>query len=391
MRIAYTDEQIALRDELRSYFAQLVTPEVTTEMAQGEMGGPKCQEAVRQMGKDGWLGVGWPKEFGGRGFGPMEQFIFYDEAQRAGAPVPFLTINTVGPALMQFASDEVKQDILPRILQGQCFFSIGYSEPQAGTDLAALKTRAVRDGDEWVINGQKIFTSLTDHANYIWLACRTDPDAPKHKGISIILVPTTSEGFSYTPIHTIGDATTYATYYEDVRVPVTNTIGEINGGWTVITTQLNYERISLASPAVLERNYLDVRRWAQETKLPDGRRVIDQEWVQVHLAKVHARLEALRLLNWKNIWQDSIGKVSIADSSAVKVYGTTQYCECYGLLLEVLGAAGLLKRTSPGSVIAGRVERAYRGTLILTFGGGTNEIQRDLIAIFGLGMPRSLR
>jgi 3-oxocholest-4-en-26-oyl-CoA dehydrogenase alpha subunit len=174
-------------------------------------------------------------------------------------------------------------------------------------------------------------------------------------------------------------------------VPVANTVGEIDGGWTVITTQLNYERISLASPAVLERNYLDTRRWAQETKLPDGRRVIDQEWVQTHLAKVHARLEGLRLLNWKNIWQDSVGKVSIADSSAVKVYGTTTYCECYGLLLEVLGASGILKRTSPGSALAGRVERSYRGTLILTFGGGTNEIQRDLIAIFGLGMPRSLR
>jgi alkylation response protein AidB-like acyl-CoA dehydrogenase len=391
MRIAYTDDQAALRDELRAYFARLVTPEVANEMAQGEMGGKKCLEAVAQMGKDGWLGVGWPTEYGGRGFGPMEQFIFYDEAQRAGAPVPFLTINTVGPALMQFGSDEVKNDILPRILKGECFFSIGYSEPQAGTDLAGLKTRAVRDGDHWVINGQKIFTSLTDHADYIWLACRTDPDASKHKGISIILVPTSSEGFSYTPIHTIGDATTYATYYQDVRVPVANTVGEVNGGWTVITTQLNYERISLASPAVLERNYLDTRRWAQETKLPDGRRVIDQEWVQTHLAKVHARLEALRLLNWKNIWQDSVGKVNIADSSGVKVYGTTTYCECYGLLLEVLGAAGLLKRTSPGSVVAGRVERAYRGTLILTFGGGTNEIQRDLIAIFGLGMPRSLR
>jgi 3-oxocholest-4-en-26-oyl-CoA dehydrogenase alpha subunit len=391
MRIAYTDEQGKLRDELRAYFAQLVTPEVALEMAQGEMGGKRCLEAVAQMGKDGWLGVGWPKEYGGRGFGPMEQFIFYDEAQRAGAPVPFLTINTVGPALMQFGSDEVKNDILPRILKGQCFFSIGYSEPQAGTDLAGLKTRAVRDGDHWVINGQKIFTSLTDHADYIWLACRTDPDASKHKGISIILVPTKSEGFSYTPIHTIGDATTYSTYYQDVRVPVANTIGEINGGWTVITTQLNYERISLASPAVLERNYLETRRWAQDTKLPDGRRVIDQEWVQTHLAKVHARLEALRLLNWKNIWQDSVGKVSIADSSGVKVYGTTTYCECYGLLLEVLGANGILKRTSPGSVLNGRVERAYRGTLILTFGGGTNEIQRDLIAIFGLGMPRSLR
>jgi 3-oxocholest-4-en-26-oyl-CoA dehydrogenase alpha subunit len=391
VRIAYTDDQTALRDELRAYFADLVTPDVAAEMAQGEMGGPKCIEAVGQMGRDGWLGVGWPKEYGGRGFGPMEQFVFYDEAQRAGAPVPFLTINTVGPALMQFGSDQVKQDILPRILKGECFFSIGYSEPQAGTDLAALKTRAVRDGDEWVINGQKIYTSLTDHADYIWLACRTNPDASKHKGISIILVPTTSEGFSYTPIRTLGDATTYATYYSDVRVPVANTVGDIDGGWTVITTQLNYERISLASPAILERNYVDARRWAQETKLPDGRRVVDQEWVQAHLAKVHARLEALRLLNWKNIWQDSVGKVNIADSSAVKVYGTTTYCECYALLLEVLGAAGILKRTSPGAVLAGRVERAYRGTLILTFGGGTNEIQRDLIAIFGLGLPRSLR
>ncbi len=391
MRIAYTDEQLALRDELRRYFAQLVTPEVASEMAQGEMGGEKCREAVAQMGSDGWLGVGWPKEWGGRGFGPLEQFVFYDEAQRAGAPVPFLTINTVGPALMQFASEEVKRDILPRILQGKCFFSIGYSEPQAGTDLAALKTRAVRDGDDWIINGQKIYTSLSDHADYVWLACRTDPDAPKHKGISIILVPATDPGFSYTPIRTIGDVSTYATYYQDVRVPVTNTVGEIHGGWQVITTQLNYERISLASPASLERNYLDVRRWAQETKLPDGRRVVDQEWVRTHLATVHARLEALRLLNWKNIWQDSVGKVNIADSSGVKVYGTTSYCECYALLLEVLGSAGILRRTSPGAVLAGRLERAYRGTLILTFGGGTNEIQRDLIAIFGLGMPRSLR
>jgi alkylation response protein AidB-like acyl-CoA dehydrogenase len=391
MRIAYTDEQLALRDELREYFKTIVTPEVTHAMAHGGLGTPECMAAVRQMGKDGWLGVGWPKEYGGKGFGRMEQFVFYDEAQRAGAPLPFLSINTIGPAIQQFGTEEMKKDILPRILGGECFVSIGYSEPGAGTDLAGLKTRAVRDGDEWVINGQKIFTSLTDHADYIWLACRTTPDIGKHKGISIILVPTDSPGFSYTPIHTIGDHDTYATYYEDVRVPVANTVGEIDGGWQIITTQLNYERISLAVPAHLERNYSEVLQWAQETKLPDGRRVIDQEWVQTHLAKVRARLEALQLLNWKNIYQDSIGQVSIADSSAVKVYGTTQYCECYDLLLEVLGAAGVLKGDSPGSVLAGRLERSYRGTLILTFGGGTNEIQRDLIAIFGLGMPRSLR
>ncbi|HTR71374.1 MAG TPA: acyl-CoA dehydrogenase family protein [Mycobacteriales bacterium] len=391
MRIAYTDEQVALRDELREYFKTIVTPEVTAAMSHGGLAAPECMAAVAKMGADGWLGVGWPKEYGGRGFGPMEQFVFYDEAQRAGAPLPFLSINTIGPAIMAFGSPQMKADILPRINKGTCFVSIGYSEPSAGTDLAGLTTKAVRDGDEWVINGQKIYTSLTDHADYIWLAVRTDPDASKHKGISIILVPTDSEGFSYTPIETIGDHATFATYYQDVRVPVENTVGEINGGWQIITTQLNYERISLAVPAHLERNYSEVLAWAKETKLPDGRRVIDQEWVQTHLAQVRCRLEALQLLNWKNIWQDSVGKVSIADSSAVKVFGTTTYCECYGLLLEVLGAGGILKGGTPGSVLAGRLERSYRGNLILTFGGGTNEVQRDLIAIFGLGMPRSLR
>ena len=391
MHIAYSEDQRALRDELRAYFADLVTPEVAGEMAQGEMGGPRCIEAVRQMGRDGWLGLGWPTEYGGRGLGPVEQFIFYDEAQRAAAPVPFLTINTVGPAIQTFGTDEMKRELLPRILQGDVFFSIGYTEPGAGTDLASLKTRAVLDGDEWVINGQKIFTSLVDHADYVWLACRTNPEAPKHKGISIILVPTDSPGFSHTPIRTIGEATTYATYYQDVRVPAGNLVGEVDKGWHVIVTQLNFERVSLASSGQLERVYLETRRWAQDTKLADGQRVIDQQWVQVHLARVHAKLEGLRLLNWKVAWGTKIGQMNVADSSATKVYGTTLYCEAYGLLLEVLGAAGILKRGSPGSALAGRLERAYRGTLILTFGGGSNEIQRDLIAIFGLGMPRSLR
>jgi alkylation response protein AidB-like acyl-CoA dehydrogenase len=391
MRIAYTDDQLALRDELRAYFSGLMTPEVADEMAQGEMGGPRCREAVRQMGADGWLGVGWPKEYGGKGFGPVEQFVFYDEAQRAGAPVPFLTINTVGPAIQTFGTEDMKNELLPRILKGDVFFAIGYTEPGAGTDLASLQTKAVRDGDEWVINGQKIFTSLTDHADYVWLACRTDPDAPKHKGISIILVPTNSAGFSYTPIHTIGEATTYATYYEDIRVPVANTVGPINGGWTVIITQLNFERVSLASSGQLERVYVETRRWAQDTKLASGQRVIDQEWVQVHLARVHAKLEGLRLLNWKVAWDATQGVQNPALSSATKVYGTNVYCEAYDLLLEVIGAAGVLKRGSAGSALKGALERAYRGTLILTFGGGVNEIQRDLIALFGLGMPRSLR
>src|SRR3954466_7319883 len=155
MRIAYTDDQLRLREELRAYFQQLVTPEVAAEMAQGEMGGRKCLEAVAQMGKDGWLGVGWPEEYGGRGFGPMEQVVFYDEAEGVGAPGPFLTMNPVGPALMQFGNDVLKKEILPRILKGECFFSIGYSEPQAGTDLASLKTRAVRAGERGGNNARR--------------------------------------------------------------------------------------------------------------------------------------------------------------------------------------------------------------------------------------------
>ncbi len=391
MQIAYTTDQLALRDELRAYFEQLMTPALTEELARGEMGGPESKKAVRQLGTDGWLGLGWAKEYGGRGLGPIEQFIFYDEAQRAGAPVPFLTINTVGPAIAHFGSEEMKNEILPRILQGDVYFSIGYTEPTAGTDLASLKTKAVLDGDHWVINGQKIFTSLVDHADYIWLAVRTDPDAKKHKGISIILVPTDAPGFSFTPINTIGGAHTFATFYDDVRVPASNLVGELNGGWKAITTQLNFERVSLAPSGGLERAYLETRKWAQDTKLASGERVIDQEWVRVHLARVHAKLEGLRLLNWKVAWTTTVGQISPADSSATKVYGTQLYCEAYGLLLEVLGAAGILQRESPGAVLAGRIERSYRGVLILTFGGGTNEIQRDLIAIFGLGMPRSMR
>ncbi|MBW3664136.1 MAG: acyl-CoA dehydrogenase family protein [Actinobacteria bacterium] len=392
MRIDLDDEQRALRDELRAYFQALVTSELHDEVAVGEFGGgPQSTAALRQLAADGWIGIGWPTEYGGQARSAIEQWIFFDEAMRAGLPIPFLTINSIGPSIQTFGSQEQKDHFLPRILRGECIFAIGYTEPEAGTDLGSLTTRAVVEGDELIINGQKIFTSLTDHADYIWLACRTDPDASKHQGISIVIVPTDADGFSYTPIEVMGDARTFMTYYEDVRVPLSNVVGGLNEGWKCIVHQLNFERVSLATPGMLEKNYVDVREWAKDTKLADGRRVIDQEWVRLLLGKVHAKLDALRLINWKVAWGVTQEVVNVEESSATKVYGTEMYCECYGYLMEVMGSAGSLKRGSPGAVISGRVERAYRGSLILTFGGGTNEIQRDLIAIFGLKMPRSLR
>jgi 3-oxocholest-4-en-26-oyl-CoA dehydrogenase alpha subunit len=388
--IAYTPEQERLRGELREYFAGLMTPERRAALASGgDYGdGGRYREVVRQMGTDGWLTLSWPTQYGGRGASMLEQLIFTDEAAAAGAPVPFLTINTVGPTIMRFGTEAQKEFFLPRIASGDLHFAIGYSEPGAGTDLASLRTRAVRDGNEWVINGQKMWTSLIQYADYVWLACRTDPDAPKHKGLSMIIVPTTAEGFSYTPVHTMAGPTTSATYYADVRVPLDNVVGEVNKGWPLITNQLNHERVALTSAAPIMTALREVREWAQNTKLADGRRVVDQEWVQVHLARVHARVQFLRLMNWRIASGD---EVSPADASATKVFGTEFATEAYRLLTEVIGANGYVRADSPAAVLAGRVERMARSSLILTFGGGTNEVQRDIIAAVGLKLPVGAR
>ena len=391
MHLTYTDEQRALRDELRAYFAQLMTPERVASLSQGELDGPAYKEITRQLGEDGWLGLSWPKEYGGQGRSLIDQYIFFDESQRANVPVPFLTTNTVGPTIMAFGTDEQKDFFLPRIVRGELHFSIGYSEPGAGTDLANLKTTAVRDGDSYVINGQKMWTSLIQHADYVWLACRTDPDAKRHKGLSIIIVPTDAPGFSYTPVHTVGGGYTSATYYDNVRVPVGNVVLGENEGWRLITSQLNHERVALSSAGMVERKITDVRRWAQQTKLADGRRVIDQEWVQAAFARLHAKVEFLKLLNWKVAWSVTESSLNMADASAVKIFGSEFYIEAYRALMEIVGQCSTLTKDSAGAVLNADLERAMRNTLVLTFGGGTNEIQRDIISMVGLAMPRAPR
>ena len=307
MEIAFTEEQQALKSELRAYYQNLLTPELEQELSQAGGIGPVVRKVVKQMGSDGWLGIGWPTEWGGQGRSAVEQFIFFDESMRSGAPVPMLTINTVGPTIMNFGTQEQKEFFLPKILAGEIPFCIGYTEPNSGTDLASLTTRAVRDGDEYVINGAKIFTSLAGDADYIWLATRTDPNVAKHKGISMFVIPMNTPGIRVVPMKLLGDHNINYTFYEDVRVPATALVGGENQGWTLITNQLNHERVTLCSPGIIERVLTDVRAWAQGTKLPDGRRVIDQEWVQEHLARVHAELEFLRLINWKVAWQAHAG------------------------------------------------------------------------------------
>jgi 3-oxocholest-4-en-26-oyl-CoA dehydrogenase alpha subunit len=389
MDLSYTPAQERLRRELRAYFAALMTPERRAALAtaDGEYGsGEAYRQVVRQLGRDGWLALSWPEEYGGRGASGVEQLIFTDEAAAAGVPVPFLTLNTVGPTIMRFGTAGQKAQYLPRIAGGEIHFSIGYSEPEAGTDLASLRTRAVRDGDDYVINGQKMWTSLIQYADYVWLACRTDPEAPRHKGLSILIVPTGAAGFSWTPVRTVAGTTTSATYYSDVRVPASALVGEENQGWPLITNQLNHERVALTSSAPVRGALREVTEWARATKLASGGRVIDAEWVQLNLARVHAKAEFLKLMNWRIAAQAGDGP-GMAGASATKVFGTEFATEAYRLLMEVLGANALVRDGSAGALLSGRIERMHRSSLILTFGGGTNEVQRDLIAAAALGLP----
>lgn len=391
MYVDYTPTQKELRLKLRDYFGQLMTPERREGIKMLE-GGGLFREIVREMGRDGWLGVGWPEEYGGGGLTAIEQLIFFDELRRAGAPLPFVTLNTVGPALMAHGSEEHKREFLPRILAGEAHFAIGYTEPDAGTDLASLKTSAVRDGDEWVINGTKIFTSGADDADYIWLAARTDPEAKKHQGITIFIVDTQLPGFSAAPIHTVGGGHTCMSYYENVRVHDSMIVGGPGQGWRLITTQLNHERVGLAAFGGIAFKHLDnVVDWANETRDADGVRVVDDPRVQQALGEASARLEAMKVMNWRMAWALEQDMLDPAQASAVKIYSTETLIEVYRLLQEVVGVAGALRKGSAGAVLLGALSQEARACQINTFGGGVNEVQREIIAMAGLRMPRAPR
>ncbi|AYE97266.1 acyl-CoA dehydrogenase [Mycobacterium paragordonae] len=388
MHLEYTPEQEQLRAEMRATLERVMTPERLAAIGDNIEGGPAVRDTVRALAQADLLGVGWPKEYGGRGFSAIEQFIFSEEARRVGAPIPLVTLNTVGPTLMQQGTEEQKQRFLPAILDGSVEFAIGYSEPGAGSDLASIRTTAVRDGDEYVINGQKMFTSGAAYADYIWLAVRTDPNVKKHKGISILIVPTSSPGFSWQPLHTMPGISTFYTFYDNVRVPVSALVGEENQGWQLITTQLNFERAALGNLGALEPLFEKTLRWATDTEL-DGARVIDQPWVQQALARVEAQVAAYKLVNLRVNAAMTKGVLNMGEASAAKVFGTELTQQVARQLLEVLDGNGI--RRGAQAPLRGALESAYRQAVINTFGGGANEIQRDIIAMAGLGMPRAPR
>ena len=388
MFVDYSEDQKALRKRLRSYFGDLIKPEYKEPLRDAE-GGDLYKSLIRQMGKDNMLALGWPKEYGGAGLSPTEQLIFFEEALLACAPVPFVTLNTVGPVIMDHGTEEQKKRFLPKIAAGELHFSIGYTEPSAGTDLASLQTSAVRQGDEYLVNGNKVFTSAAEAADYVFLAARTDPEAKKHKGITVLLVDTSDPGFSYGPIETVGGVRTNVSYYTDIRVPADMIIGEENKGWPLITSQLNHERVGLAAWGIQGwKVYKLTLDWARQERDAQGQRIIDNPSVQRNLAEVYAMLDAMRVMNARMSWKLDHSDIDPVLPSALKVYSTEAMIAICQKLMDIVGPQALLRSTSPGAVLMGDLEHEYRRSTINTFGGGVVEVLRGLVANFGLGMPR---
>ncbi|WP_328644044.1 acyl-CoA dehydrogenase family protein [Amycolatopsis sp. NBC_00348] len=381
MHVELTAAQRELRTELREYFAGLISPAERQAMRR-ERHGPVFREIVRRMGRDGRLGVGWPVEYGGQGFGGIEQHLFVDEASRADVQLPSVTLQTVGPTLQQYGTDEQKSFFLPKILAGEIHFAIGYTEPEAGTDLAALRTTAVRDGDEYVVNGQKIFTTGGHDADYLWLAVRTAPDAPRHKGISILIMDTSDPGYSWTPIITCDGAHhVNATYYSDVRVPVNRLVGKENEGWRLITTQLNHERVMLGPAGRIGGLYDRVRTWAAAHAL------LDLPDVRAVLADAFAVTRVNELLNWQVAASAASAPVVVADASATKVFSSEVIQRIGRSMEELIGRHGDLADPDTAE-LAEWLDLQAKRNIVLTFGGGVSEIQRELISSIGLGLPR---
>jgi alkylation response protein AidB-like acyl-CoA dehydrogenase len=376
-----TAAQRALKAELRSYFGGLADHNEHREMGL-DRHGEVYQRVVKQMGTDGWMGVGWPKEYGGHGLGEIEQTVFANEAQYSDVHLPAVTLQTVGPTLIRYGTEKQKEMFLSRILAGDVHFAIGYSEPDAGTDLASLRTTAKRDGDHYVVNGQKMWTTGGHQADYVWLAVRTDTDAPKHKGISILIVDTKDPGYSFTPIITADNSHhVNATYYNDVRVPVDMLVGQENEGWKLITTQLNHERVMLGPAGRIEGLRDRVVDWATKAG------VVDEPDVRAVMGRTTAAFRINELLNWEVARAAATGEVSVGDASSSKVFAADQVQYLLDDLTRVVHRYG-----DPSDAETAQLLHYFDGqkkrNLVLTFGGGVNEVQRELIAMFGMGLPR---
>ncbi len=389
MRYDFTPEQLAWRDEVRAFVRDHLTPPLLDELRESgnEGQGPLAREFVLKLRDRGWWGLPWPAEYGGLGRSALEQWIFVDELEGAGAPMLPLTVTSVAPTLMRVGSEAQKQYWLPKIKAAEVDFALGYSEPEAGTDLASLRMRAVLDGDTWVVNGQKMWNTMAHTATHNWLAVRTEPDAPKHKGISIMIVPMDAPGVTVQGIYVWPGLRTNALFLDNVRVPRDYLVGERGMGFYYAAMALNFERLSIGSVAMTRRYFRELVAFVR-TAAVDGQPLRRQPWVRERLARLAVDIEAARMLGLETAWAVDQGRVPAAESSMAKIFVSELAQRVADTGSEILGLAGQLHPDEPASPLHGRLQWLYRTAPLLAFGGGTNEVQRNIVAMLGYGMPR---
>ncbi|HKT16384.1 MAG TPA: acyl-CoA dehydrogenase family protein [Allosphingosinicella sp.] len=344
---------------------------------------------ARALGAKGWIGAGWPKEDGGLGLSAAEQLVLTEEMELAKAPYGHIVGDLmIGLSLIKSGSPELKAKYLPGIKSGEMSFALGYSEPEAGSDLASLRTRAVREADGWRINGQKMWSTGADKADYLWLAARTDPDAkPKHAGISVFVVPLSSPGITIRPSLAMYGKTFCEIHFEDLQLPLNALVGEVNQGWAIITGALAAERVTIGGTvALLQRALARLTGYIGSAEV-GGRRLRDDPVILDRIGAIAADIEAARQLALRNIRMVSEGRTPIHEASMAKVFVAELQGRLGETSLEILGSGGLLSEDSPAAPV-GELEQVLRHTIMQIVGGGTSEIQRNIIAIRGIGLPR---
>ncbi|MFK4654167.1 alkylation response protein AidB-like acyl-CoA dehydrogenase [Bradyrhizobium japonicum] len=394
MNFNLTDAQRQWRDEIRAFLRENVSPELQREIRDEGLPydtgtwrwGPEALKFRAKVKAKGWFGLTWPAQYGGLGKGPIEQHIFMTEFDYALITGAELTTTTIAPMIMRYGTEENKRDFLPAIARGELYMALGYSEPDAGTDLAGLKTRAELDGDKWVINGSKIWNSQAHVATHEWLCVRTDPNAPKHQGISVIIVPLDVKGIEVQPLIAWSGKRTNFVFFTDVRVPRRNLIGEINKGWQYITGALDLERGAFANAGDLRREVDDLIELCRNTPV-GGRLLIDRPEVQRRLAELDADVEVAELLGLRAASQLEDGESPATTMTVQKIYASELKQKIADFGMQIFGMYGQLSGRDPDAPGGGSIEVLYRHAPVGRFGGGTNEVLRDSIAQREYGMP----
>ena len=389
MDFGYTAENEAFRQEVRQFIAEHVTPEVQAELVEWRLKGrgPLTRELFAKLGQKGWIGMSWPKEYGGQERDAVDQYIFEEEFVRAGVPLDLNNILEQAPAIMVAGTEEQKTYFLPRLIKGEVIFALGYTEPSGGTDLASLRTRAEADGDDYVINGQKTFTSGAHYSTHLYLMARTDPDVPKHKGISIFLVPMDTPGIMVRPLWTLAGGRTNEVFLEDVRVPKTALLGEKNNGWYIGASALNLGRAGARRYYTYITAYEHLLRFVKQHRF-NGRSLAEDPVIQDKLAELHCEAQVCRLFTLRSMSMMKRGIRPPYEISSEKVWGPDFHVRSTEIITQILGPYAQLWEGSELTPDQGLYAKQYVGAMVSAFAHGGVQVMRDAVARRGLGLPR---